>query len=79
VLAGDITVVNVLVASRALVSPLPVLGTLNVLDVHDVLHWLSGEGFRSGACNVIDHHLVAHELSCVGLNVVERLQLVDGV
>lgn len=42
VLASHISIVNVVVAGSALVSPRAVLGALNVLNVHQVLHRFRG-------------------------------------
>lgn len=79
VLASNISIVNVVVGGSALVSPRAVLSALDVLNVHQVLHGLSGRFLGPGALNVVDLHLVAHELGRVRFDILERLKLVYGV
>lgn len=75
-LAGNVAVVNVLVAGRSIVSALTVLRALNVLDVHDVFDRLRGGRLRPRASDVVNHHVVPDKLARLCLNVIVRLQVV---
>lgn len=75
----NVSVVDIIVAGRAIISSLSVLGALNILDVHDVLNRFGGGWLRPGTVNIINHHLIANELVRVCFNVIEGLQVVIGI
>lgn len=79
VLRSNISIVDVAVASGTSVSSLPILGAFNILDVHDVAHWLRGWRLRASSLDIINHHLVSHEFICIWLHVVKALQFVGWV
>ena len=75
----NVSVVDVLVTGRAILSSLPILGAFDVADVHDVANWLGGCGLGPCAVDIINDHLVADELIGLRFYVFEGLKRVVGV